>query len=203
MQITTKQGLGKDPLLQLFDMLWDSDKVFLTQLASIVDEIQRCVDHDPGQKGRVTSYVVQKFSDLALISQLVGQVKTFFPWSAGLKLEMSPEARSPGYDRATTDAATVFNLLREDIAPKFVRAVVPLSKHLHYSIEKACNETSVKACQQVEERVDRLCKVIDEHCRKHTNKTLHEIFPQPRCESSRGPSRARIDASPEALTRRK
>jgi hypothetical protein len=30
MQIKTKQGVGKDPLVRLFVMLWDPDQVFLT-----------------------------------------------------------------------------------------------------------------------------------------------------------------------------
>ncbi|EXJ64357.1 hypothetical protein A1O7_00693 [Cladophialophora yegresii CBS 114405] len=172
----TKQDVGKDPLLQLFSMLWDDNQVFLVQLPNLVDELQRCVDHDPGQKGRMSSCVAAYFSDLALIAQIVRQVKTFFPWAAGLELEMSPEKRGPGYTKATEDAATVFGLFREDIAPNLAHIVVPLSRHLKYPIEKADNVTNVNACRQAEDRLDRLWKVVDAHFRKHTSKTLHEIF---------------------------
>jgi hypothetical protein len=172
----TKQAVGKDPLLQLFTMLWDADKVFLTQLPNLVDELQRCVDHDPGQKGRMSSCVAGYFSDLALIAQIVRQVKTFFPWAAGLEIEMSPEKRSPGYAKATEDAATVYRLFREDITPDLARIVVPLSRHLKYPIERAHNESNVDACRQAEDQLDRLWKVVDAHFRKHTHKTLHEMF---------------------------
>ncbi|KAK5459822.1 hypothetical protein LTS15_003951 [Exophiala xenobiotica] len=175
-QAKTKQGVGKDPLLQLFTMLWDADQVFLTQLPNLVDELQRCVDHDPSQKGRMSSCVAGYFSDLALIAQLVRQVKTFFPWAAGLELEMSPESRSPGYAKAMEDAATVYRFLREDITPNLARNVVPLSRHLQYPITKAHNVANVNACRQAEDQLDRLWKIIDAHFRKHTDKTLHEIF---------------------------
>jgi hypothetical protein len=172
----TKQGVGKDPLLQLFNLLWDADQVFLTQLPNLVDELQRCVDHDPSQKGRMSSYVAEYFSDLALIAQLIRQVKTFFPWAAGLEMEMSPESRGPGYAKATEDAATVYGFFREDITPNLARIVVPLSRHLQYPIERAHNVTNVNTCRQAEDQLDRLWKVVDAHFRKHTGKTLHEIF---------------------------
>ncbi|KIW29220.1 hypothetical protein, variant 2 [Cladophialophora immunda] len=175
-QIKTKQGVGKDPLLQLFSMLWDADKVFLTQLPNLVDELQRCVDHDPGQKGRTSSCVAGYFSDLALIAQLVRQVKTFFPWAAGLEIEMGPENRGPGYAKATEDAATVYQFFREDLAPNLARIVVPLSRHLQYPTERVHNVTNVNACRQAENQLDRLWKVVDAHFRKYTDKTLHEIF---------------------------
>ncbi|KAK5347498.1 hypothetical protein LTR61_008769 [Exophiala xenobiotica] len=35
-QAKTKQGVGKDPLLQLFTMLWDANHVFLTQLPNLM-----------------------------------------------------------------------------------------------------------------------------------------------------------------------
>ncbi|KIW73362.1 hypothetical protein PV04_01490 [Phialophora macrospora] len=172
----TKHGVGKDPLLQLFNLLWEADKVFLNAASTLVDELQRCVDHDPGQKGRMSSCVAGYFSDLALITQLVRQVKTFFPWAAGLEIEMSPENRGPGYAKATKDAAIVYQSFREDITPNLARIVVPLSRHLQYPIERAHNVTNVNACRQAEAQLDRLWKVVDAHFRKHTDKTLHEIF---------------------------
>ncbi|KAK5401060.1 hypothetical protein LTR79_001579 [Exophiala xenobiotica] len=178
-QAKTKQGVGKDPLLQLFTMLWDANQVFLTQLPNLVDELQRCVDHDPSQKDRMSSCVAGYFSDLALIAQLVRQVKTFFPWAAGLELEMSPGSRSPGYAKAMEDAATVYRFLREDITPNLARNVVPLSRHLHYPIEKAHNVTNVNACRQAEDQLDRLWK--------------------PQCEGSRDPSHARMDTSTKSF----
>ncbi|KAH0831814.1 hypothetical protein FOPE_02873 [Fonsecaea pedrosoi] len=120
MRAMTKQSAGSDPLLQLFAMLWDADKVFLAQLPNLVDELQRCVDRDPGQKGRMSSYV------------------------AG--------------------------------CPNLARIVVPFSKHLKYPIEKANSVTNVNACRQAEAQLDRLWEVVDAHFKKHTDKTLHEIF---------------------------
>ncbi|KIW14764.1 hypothetical protein PV08_07549 [Exophiala spinifera] len=175
-QTKTKQAVGKDPLLQLFNMLWDADKVFLAQLPNVVDELQRCVDHDPGQKSRMSSFVAGYFSDLALITQIIRQVKTFFPWAAGLELERGPEKRRQGYDRATKDVGTVYESFNEDIAPNLARIVVPLSRHLKYPIDKLYNATNVNACRQAEDQLDRLWKVVDGHFRKHTGKTLHAIF---------------------------
>ncbi|KAK5281471.1 hypothetical protein LTR40_004801 [Exophiala xenobiotica] len=140
---------------------------------------RRCVDHDPSQKDRMSSCVAGYFSDLALIAQLVRQVKTFFPWAAGLELEMSPGSRSPGYAKAMEDAATVYRFLREDITPNLARNVVPLSRHLHYPIEKAHNVTNVNACRQAEDQLDRLWK--------------------PQCEGSRDPSHARMDTSTKSF----
>jgi hypothetical protein len=74
------------------------------------------------------------------------------------------------------DAATVYRFLREDITPNLSRNIVPLSRHLQYPIEKAHNVTNVNACRQAEDQLDRLWKIIDAHFRKHTDKTLHEIF---------------------------
>jgi hypothetical protein len=176
MQIKTKQGVGKDPLVRLFVMLWDPDQVFLTQLPNLVDELQRCIDHDPGQKVRMTSCVADDVSDLALIAQIVRQIKTFFPWAAGLDREMSPEKRRPAFAKAMEDSTTVYGLFREDIAPKVARIVVPLSKHLKYPVEKAHNETNVDTCREAEAQLDSFWKVIDAHFLKHTSKTLHEIF---------------------------
>jgi hypothetical protein len=89
---------------------------------------------------------------------------------------MSPEDRSSGYDKAMKDAGTVYQLFREDIAPNLAHIVIPLSRHLQYPIEKAHNETNVNACRRAEDQLDRLWKVVDEHFRKHTDKTLQEIF---------------------------
>lgn len=172
----TKQNIGKDTLVQLFDMLWDADMVFLAQLPNLVDELQRCVEHDPGQKSRMSSYVAQCFSDLALVAQIVRQVKTFFPWAAGLEIKMGPEERTPGYDKATEDAATVYQCFREDATPNLARIVVPLSRHLKYPIEKAHNKTNVDTCRQAEDQLDKLWKVVDAHFREHTGKTLHAAF---------------------------
>ncbi|KIW80854.1 hypothetical protein Z517_03877 [Fonsecaea pedrosoi CBS 271.37] len=176
MRAMTKQSAGNDPLLQLFAMLWDADKVFLAQLPNLVDELQRCVDRDPGQKGRMSSYVAGYLSDLSLIGQIIGQVKTCFPWAAGLDMDMSPEKRGPSFAKASEDAATVYQFFREDITPNLARIVVPFSKHLKYPIEKANSVTNVNACRQAEAQLDRLWEVVDAHFRKHTDKTLHEIF---------------------------
>ncbi|OAG39508.1 hypothetical protein AYO21_06336 [Fonsecaea monophora] len=110
MRAMTKQSAGSDPLLQLFAMLWDADKVFLAQLPNLVDELQRCVDRDPGQKGRMSSYVAGYLSNLSLIVQIIGQVKTFFPWAAGLDMDMSPEKRGPSFAKASEDANSVTNV---------------------------------------------------------------------------------------------
>ncbi|ETI22912.1 hypothetical protein G647_04706 [Cladophialophora carrionii CBS 160.54] len=130
----------------------------LAQLSNRVDELQRCVDHDSGQKGRMSSCVTGYFSDLALIAQIVLQT------------------RGPGYTKATEDAATVYQFFREDITPNLARIVVPLSRHLKYPKERAHNLTNVNACRQAEGQLDRLWKVVDAHFRKHTSKTLHERF---------------------------
>ena len=177
MQTRTKGGSGNDPLLQLFTMLWDEQKLFLAQLPNVVDEMQRCIDHDSGQKARMSTWVTGYFSDLALAAQLVKQVKTFYPWAAGLELSMSPESRRPTYEKATEDTATVYLTLREEILPNLARIIVPLQKKLYYPVEKARNAANVDACRQAEAQLDKMWKTLDSHFLKHTKKTLHDLFP--------------------------
>ncbi|KIX01254.1 uncharacterized protein Z518_08979 [Rhinocladiella mackenziei CBS 650.93] len=176
MRTRTKSALGNDPLIGMFFQIWNEEQVFLARLPNLVDELQRCMDEDPVQKKRMSSYIAASFSDLALIAQVMKQTQTFFPWAAAFERKMSDEDRGPAYTTSMKDATTVHEMLREGLAPNLARLITPLHQKFRYPVDKAYNATNVDAMRQAESHLDIMWKRVDDHFMQYAKTSLHGLF---------------------------
>ncbi|OCT46891.1 hypothetical protein CLCR_02288 [Cladophialophora carrionii] len=174
--VVPKKGACKDPLLKLFVSLSDNEQLLLLRLPNVVDEMQRLIDIDAGQRARMTPWVARYFSDLALAAHIVRQVDNFYPWAAGFNELMNPEIRAPAFEKAREDLKTVYYTLNDRLLPRLSRIVVPFQENLHYPIDRAYDAENVDACRQAEAHLAKLWKTLDAHFVKHVNRTLHDIF---------------------------
>ena len=149
MQVKPKRDHAGDPLMTLLTQLWDKDQVFLLRLTNIVDELQRVIEKDQTQKPRVSLWVAEVFSDLALLAQLMHQVDIFYPWSAGFqdKLDDSKEERTAKH-RADMKAAQELHTIMQK-CPSLGRLGAPAQQRFHYPANRRRNEAIRRRCSKL------------------------------------------------------
>jgi hypothetical protein len=73
-KVGTKAGMGKDPLMFLFTVLWDEQQRFLFTLPRLMDEMERLTQHHPKQEPKVSVWVGDRIAELALMAEIIHQV---------------------------------------------------------------------------------------------------------------------------------
>lgn len=82
-QVRRKGVLSKkkveSELLWLLEMFFDENRLIILDLGILMDELDRLLESEPTAKELVSSWVADKISDLAVISQCIQQIKLYQP----------------------------------------------------------------------------------------------------------------------------
>lgn len=73
-KVGTKSGMGKDPLMFLFIVLWDKQQRFLFTLPRLMDEMECLSQYHARNEPRVSAWVSDRIVELALIAEILNQI---------------------------------------------------------------------------------------------------------------------------------
>jgi hypothetical protein len=73
--VHTKSGMGNDTMMFIFNTLWDDQQRFLFTLPWLMDELERLIQRDPKQRQRISEWVNDRISELALMSEILHQIE--------------------------------------------------------------------------------------------------------------------------------
>jgi hypothetical protein len=174
--IEPKSSITSDNLLLLFTQLFDDDQVFLLRLTNIVHDLQRLIEKDDQQGARISQWVAEVFSDLALIAQVMHQIDIFFPWSAGSQdtIDLSKDDRQERYNKDTAVLRKLSKVVSK--CPSLADVATPISQIFAYPASRRRNEANTKAMQQAEQNLDEFWIKVDNHYQSETGKTLLDLL---------------------------
>jgi hypothetical protein len=170
-RVHTKSAIGKDPLLLLFATLWDSQQLFLRGLPDVMDELDRLVQSDSKQKQRLSSWVAQVVSDLAVIAQIRRQVGSYHPLLMASNELTTDEIRADFSKSLISFAELMNNSKGISLAN-----VGSLSEgRFHYPSDKRRTQEMTNAMRKAESNLDLFWETVDEHLKGKCSKTLHGL----------------------------
>lgn len=179
-RVITQGPRPGDQLMMLLVQLVAADKNTSNSygLHDVVDEIQRLIHDSPQQKRRLTSYVSAVFSDLALLSTIIRQLFSFFPWSSSFERKMA------GLDKLNDSFAMDGLHLRETLdkdhgfpgGAETSRIQLPITVSLLYPAHKAHNEANVRALRRAESNLDAFWGSIDDFFLRTNGESLLQLL---------------------------
>ncbi|KAK4936214.1 hypothetical protein LTR10_022861 [Elasticomyces elasticus] len=158
-----------DPLMMLFMHLFDGHRTALKQ---------RKVEKDPKQAQRLSPFVSDVFSELALVTNICRVIEGIYPWGFcfNRKLAEMDVPRSPQVD----DFARIDQIFKKD--GKFPtcaaesRLELPIRDSLDYPIHKAYNEHNVETLRRSEWNLDLFWRRWDCYFAKNMGETLNDVL---------------------------
>jgi len=170
-RVSTKSALGKDPLLHLFATLWDGQQLFLCGLPAVMDELDRLVQSDSKQKQRLSSWVAQVMSDLAVIAQIRRQVGSYHPLLMASN-EYTTDEMKRDFSKSLANSAE----LMKNMKGISLASVGSLSdRRFHYPSDKRRTCETTNAMREAESNLDLFWQTVDHHFKGKCGKTLDQI----------------------------
>ncbi|EON69971.1 hypothetical protein W97_09236 [Coniosporium apollinis CBS 100218] len=173
-----------DYLLFMFSQLFDKTQRDLCGLHNLVEDFERQFQQDPKQKkDRLSSWVIDKFSDLAFISELQRQLRLYQP-------RLFEPFVSPSLDDGTEEAteegikkdfakemSPLANLLNNAKDMRLADVGEPSERRFHYPADKRRTKANTAAMRRAEEHLDQFWKRVNSHYIARTGHGLHDSLP--------------------------
>ncbi|MCJ1396137.1 hypothetical protein MMC18_009026 [Xylographa bjoerkii] len=207
-EVVPVRSYDKDPLARVLTSMVIEETAKICGLYELMDEYERIVQSDRKQKDRVTPFVANQLSDLAVVLEIRRQISLYHPMLSG------------AYNKNKEDTPEVTLELSKSIAhfPSFKHAIrslemasigTPSSGRFYYPIEKRRTLRTTDAMRKAEMELDIFWLTVDQHfvqeCGKSQHQAIQYLLPEHRSvqrtpewvepdDSSHG---QRTEASPE------
>lgn len=169
-QVKTKNAAGRDQLLWIFQALLDDHQLLLCGLPDLIDEYERLVQGDSKQKERISPWVAQVFSDLAVIAELRRQLGLYHP-----SLSTSNENDTEAIEADVENLLSGFADLLQNLEGGSLASVgTPAEGRFHYPSDKRSTQQTVKAMQKAESHLDSFWRTADQNFSRTAGRTLHQ-----------------------------
>ncbi|MCJ1246838.1 hypothetical protein MMC30_004047 [Trapelia coarctata] len=172
-RVKTKSAMGKDILLHLFQTLWNEQELFLFGLPDVMDELDRLVQSDPKQKDRLSSWVAQVISDLAVIAQIRRQVGSYHPLLSAINEDTTDDMKAD-FSKSLSNLAGLMNNLKE---LSLASVGSPFDGKFHYPSDKRRTRETINVMRKAEVNLDLFWQTVDKHFMGKCRKTLHQSVP--------------------------
>ncbi|KAK5312596.1 hypothetical protein LTR93_011258 [Exophiala xenobiotica] len=203
MQRKDQYPVKDDPFMRIFELLFDPG-VERIGMHPLVDEIQRIIQSDRRQAKRLSPFVADLFSEIALMTNICRVLEGLLPgalkfgWvrlkQEGLKCMDSPQLKllhvvhkTFHKDNETPTGASEIGL------------PLPIKDSLEYPIHKVYSEQNVESLRRAEWNLDTFWNKWDYFFFSHTGETLNDILRQ----YSKGPRAIRRTLPYRPIERRK
>ncbi len=181
------RSLSDDPLTGMFELLFDVRGAAIkgVGLYHTVDEIQRIIQSDRRQAQRLSPFVADMFSDLALMANICRVLDGLFPWSLGFeRKQQNAEALDCPQIKLIDIVQKIIDKGSENSASASeIRLPLPIKDSLDYPIHKVYGEQNVESLRRAECNLDTFWNKWDHFFFSHTGETLNDILRR----SSKGP----------------
>ena len=161
-------------LIWVLQALFDDQQRMLCGLPSLVDEFERLVQSDRKQKEMITPWVVQAFSDLAIMAKTRQQLNVFHP--SGSIINNDSQELVDGYREPFSpyeDFRRKFEAMPEGL---MADKGDPSDRKFYYPSEKRRTLQTTQDMQRAEEHLDSFWQTVDQHVVDTTGKSLHRAL---------------------------
>ncbi|KAI1175015.1 hypothetical protein F4777DRAFT_350858 [Nemania sp. FL0916] len=174
-------------LLWLLQTLWNDDtNLVLFGLTLVVDELGRVLETEPRAKDLVTARIANAISDLAIISQCISQIDTYFPWARGYisALIDREDGIKKEFAERTSQWDLVLSALHEKNLSHIAKLGNPVNQKFVYPIEKRRTKQNVESLRRAEQNLDDFWAAVDRlihvKCGHLSNSAQQRLLSQPR-----------------------
>lgn len=172
-RVNTKSAIGKDVLLHLFTALWNEQQLFLLGLPDVMDELDRLVQSDIKQKERLSSWVAQVISDLAVIAQIRRQVGSYHPLLSATNEDTTDDMRAD-FSKSLSKFAELMNNAK---GLSLASVGSPSDGRFQYPSNKRRTRETTTTMWMAEFNLDLFWQTVDKHFMGKCGKTLHQSIP--------------------------
>jgi hypothetical protein len=172
--ISTKKGLGKDKLTWVLSQLMDKNQRFLLGARDLIDEYEYIMQNHPKEKPRITTWVSDVITDIALIAEMDRQVHLYQPW-----VRMQEYAQEPTEDEIAAQFLTMnepFSTLLEIFPRNGLQDVAMPLPQFYYPIDKPRTQERVDVLRSAEKNLDNVWRAVDAIFEEKCGKSMHEFL---------------------------
>jgi len=171
----TKENTGEQRLHRLFRLLFTPEQHDMHGLSNIVEEVQRAIEET--ERGLLSSWVAQRFSDLAVIVEVRRQLDMLQPCASlfrmGKDVASSCGCESHMCDITVTEEFDSIRYCIRESADVFT-GITP--SDLPYPSERRRNETTVKQMRDSERLLDEMWQELDGRFEGEFGMSLHLLL---------------------------
>lgn len=162
-----------DPLMWHITQLWTEQQCDLLGLPGLMDEIERLIESDPKEKGRISAWIAKVFADIGLIARIRHELDIYQPWAAGFNNAYVDHRDAIGKDfpRVFATFAEIYSKL---IEVQFAELGSPINSRFTYPSDKRRSQTTTETMQKAESDLEKFWTYVDKSHRRKTGKTLGE-----------------------------
>ncbi|KAM0171854.1 hypothetical protein ACHAPF_007881 [Botrytis cinerea] len=157
--------------------LWDREKRDLFGLTNIVNEFEQVIQ-DPEERKNLSSYVLHRFSDLAMLSVALEQIENYRPWAATFDDEFNNNHQEEVHKITMKDLA--FNTRYIKYMDSVLRDVVPYCMPGDGKFEYPANQKRTKQNTEqmilAEKNLDFFWDKFDANWKKLTRRSIDACF---------------------------
>ena len=178
MMIARRNSHRRDYFLWLLEHLGDPVDMEKLGPKVFLDELERVIRSDSAtagipQKARISAWVSNALSDLAIFAEIEDQVYHHQP-NIGVLHTVSAETTKKNFNEDTAELFLFQDQLKE-LEPKLAAAGLPLGK-FDYPSEKRRTASTTDKLRQAELKLDAFWNIVDEHYIRKTGKSIHQIL---------------------------
>lgn len=178
MIIARRNPHRRDYFLWLLEHLGNPEEMEKLGPKVFLDELDRVIRSDSAtagvpQKARVSAWVSNALSDLALVAEIEDQIYHHQP-NIGVLHTVSAERTKKNFNEDTAELFIFQDELKE-LEPKLTAAGLPLGK-FDYPSEKRRTALTTDKLRQAESNLDAFWNIVDEHYIRKTGESIHQIL---------------------------
>lgn len=167
----------------LFWSLFDASQRDLHGINALISEIQHTIDHDPEAAALMDDWVIESFSNVALLAEFRRLIATFLPWSRGWQLNNVAEH--------TVVAIAIENaVVRDDCHAKTLTNAPchcsttlgnPLDGRFHFPVDRKRTKETANQMRSAEAELASFWSEIARYFRKFQDRGLYDEFLRKSC----------------------
>lgn len=173
-QVAGKPRSREDHLLWLLEKLLEEEPTRLFGLHNILDEVERVVQNDVKERERITSWVADILSDLAILGELQRQLSLARP---GVPMTL-PVTESNLKAKLAKDMISVIKIHDAFKANYRLADVYMPLQRVNYPSDKRRTRETTEQMRKVEKDLFFFWRRADDHVLKQTRETIQDLLPE-------------------------
>ncbi|ESZ94122.1 hypothetical protein SBOR_5476 [Sclerotinia borealis F-4128] len=174
-----RHGKSEDTneLLDIVNDIWSLKAIKTLGLYTVFDELDHFIEGHPKEKAKLSSWIMNRFSDLGILAHLINEVNNYFPWSLTFEVEEKKYTHDFAKDLANVEIPLKkFEDAIEAItaSPRVIDLGTPTSGIFDYPCKQRRTKTTTEKMRKAEKSLDAFWQKIDHDLRKATGTSLRQ-----------------------------
>lgn len=151
----TRSGVKLDDMLWTFQAIISQDQRHLCGLPALVDELERLIQRDSKEKQRLTAWLANTYSDLAVIAGSMHQINIYQPWAAAME-QQEPQIEAEIKETINNNLSKLADIVgnMNDAELEKIGLESPLDGRYNYPADKRRTKQHAEAMRSAERSLD-------------------------------------------------